>query len=420
MTTSILVIISVLVLAAIAIGLIVNKLVHVCHPNEVLIFSGTKRSVSGRNVGYKLVQGGRGVRLPMLERVHRLDLTNMIVELRVESAYSRGGIPLNVSGVANVKIASSEPTIGNAIERFLGKSRGQIMAIAKETLEGNLRGVLATLTPEEVNDDRVKFAASLLHEADNDLKRLGLMLDTLKIQHVSDDKGYLDSIGRKQAAQLMMRSRVAEAENRALADVRAAENMQKQEVARLDAQMKIAHAVAQGRIVVAKTRGEAMIQEQRGEVLALIARAEGEREVQIQNIERVRLQLEADRIKLAEAQREALVDKARGKAARVIEDGKAQARALRALAKAWSAAGDDAARIFVAQKMKSMVRRMLTEVEHAPVNKLTVIDGRLSAGGSSNLPTKALVASEQLKETLGVDVPSLLARLSPPASEPAV
>ncbi len=76
-------------------------------------------------------------------------------------------------------------------------TREQIMAVARETLEGNLRGVLSTLTPEEVNQDREKFAGELLHEADHDLARLGLELDTLKIQHVSDDKGYLDSIGRR-------------------------------------------------------------------------------------------------------------------------------------------------------------------------------------------------------------------------------
>src|SRR5678810_680121 len=144
----------------------------------------------------------------MLERVDRMDLTNMIIDLRVQGAYSKGGIPLNVEGVANLKIAGHDPVIGNAIERFLGKTREEIMKVARETLEGNLRGVLATLTPEEVNRDRVKFAEELLTEADKDLHSLGLELDTLKIQNVSDDKGYLDSLGRAQSAGLIMRSRV--------------------------------------------------------------------------------------------------------------------------------------------------------------------------------------------------------------------
>ena len=78
----------------------------------------------------------------------------MIIEVSVSNAYARGGIPLTVSGVANVKIASKSPFLDNAIERFTGKSREQIIRIAKETLEGNLRGVLSQLTPEEVNQDK--------------------------------------------------------------------------------------------------------------------------------------------------------------------------------------------------------------------------------------------------------------------------
>ena len=170
-------------------GLIFLKYLKICGPNEVFVISGRQRMLGSRRVGYRLVQGGRAFVIPFLERVNRLDLTNMVIDVQVRGSYSKGGIPLNVDAVANLKVASSEPTIGNAIERFLGKHRSELVHVAKDTLEGNLRGVLATLTPEEVNNDRVKFAQSLLHEADVDLKRLGLVLDTLKIQNVSDDKG---------------------------------------------------------------------------------------------------------------------------------------------------------------------------------------------------------------------------------------
>ena len=193
-------------------------------------------------IGYRVVQGGRGLRIPLIEVVDRMDLTNMIIELRVQGAYSRGGIPLNVQGVANVKVSSKIVQLANAVERFLGMTREQIMAVARETLEGNLRGVLSTLTPEEVNQDREKFAGELLHEADHDLARLGLELDTLKVQHVSDDKGYLDSIGRKQTAELLKRSRIAEAENHALSAENAASNLQNQEIAKLDAEISMARA----------------------------------------------------------------------------------------------------------------------------------------------------------------------------------
>ncbi len=200
------------VVALLVLVIILRRMVYICPPNAVLIFSGGHHKLAdGRTIGYRVVQGGRGIRIPLVEVVDRMDLTNMMIELKVGGAYSKGGIPLNVQGVANVKVSSKNDQLANAIERLLGMNRDQIMSIARETLEGNLRGVLSTLTPEEVNTDREKFAGELLHEADHDLARLGLELDTLKIQHVSDDKGYLSSIGRRQTAELFKRSRIAEA-----------------------------------------------------------------------------------------------------------------------------------------------------------------------------------------------------------------
>lgn len=396
--------------------IIVSRLIHICAPNEVLIFSGARRTFfdeahqANVSVGYRLVQGGRGIRIPLLERVDRLDLTNMIIDLKVRHAYAKAGIPLNVDGVANLKIASTEPTLGNAIERLLGKSREEIIHIAKETLEGNLRGVLATLTPEEVNTDRLKFAQELLTEADKDLKNLGLELDTLKIQNVSDDKGYLDSLGRKQSAELIMKSRIAEAENRALAAERAAENFETQEGARVDAAIATARADAQKRIIDAQTKKLALVAEERSHVTAEVAKATASLDVQRARIAQVELQLEADQIKPAMAHRAQLLESARGRAAKVIEEGKATAEALRQISKTWDAQGESARQIFVAQKLSGLVEQLMSTVSALPIDKVTVIDRKLTSG--DNLAVKAAVASEQLKHTLGVDVPRLLNKMA--------
>ncbi len=404
------IVIGVLGVAALCIYIIATRLIHICAPNEVLIFYGDHRMVGERIVGYRLVQGGRGIRVPLLEKVSSLDLTNMIIDIRVNGAYSKGGIPLNVEGVANVKVASNEPVIGNAIERFLSKSRNEIITVARETLEGNLRGVLATLTPEEVNQDRVKFAESLLSEADIDLQRLGLELDTLKIQNVSDDKGYLDSIGRTQTADLLMRSRIAEAENKALAAERSAENVQTQEIARVDADIAMARAEAQRRIIDAQTRKEAMIAEEKSTVIAAVAKAEAEVEVQRARAEQVRLQLIADNIKTAEANKQKMIEDAHGRAAKVIEEGKSTAEALRQIAETWRKSGENAREILVAQKLSTLVGKLMATVGDIRVDKMTMIDEDLAANGT-NLAVKAAVTSEQLKHTLGVDLPKVLQNL---------
>lgn len=414
-----------LAVALLTILILVWKNIEICAPNEVLIFSGPHRKVNGRTIGYRLVQGGRGFRWPLIEVVNRMDLTNMAIDIRVQSAYSKGGIPLNVDAVANVKIASVEPTIGNAIERLLGKSRQDIMTVARETLEGNLRGVLATLTPEEVNQDREKFAESLLQEADQDLTKLGLELDTLKIQNVSDDRGYLDSLGRKTSAAVVMRSRVAEAENKARAAERNATNLENQEIAKINAEVDKARAEAERRIIDAQTRKEAMIAEARGEVTALVAKAQAEVAVQQARMEQVRLQLEADYIKPAEAKRQQMIAEARGDSATIIERGKATAEALRRVATTWREAGDSARQIFVAQKLGALVGSLMSTVGEIKIDKVTFIDQELARSGS-NFAVNAAVTAEQLKHTLGIDVPALLDRVAgqprpetPPPRPPA-
>ena len=108
----------VLAFFAIMAALVFRNLLYICGPNEVLIFSGAQRKVEGVSVGYRVIKGGSSIRRPLIESVDKLDLTNMIIEVSVTNAYSKGGIPLTVQGVANVKVAGHEPLLTNAIERF--------------------------------------------------------------------------------------------------------------------------------------------------------------------------------------------------------------------------------------------------------------------------------------------------------------
>lgn len=391
----------ILVAAALAIVGIVKKLLFICQPNEVLIFSGTHRRVGKRVVGYKIIKGGRKVKLPLVEKVDRMDLTNMAISVAVRGAFSHGGIPLNIEGVANLKIPGEEPILGNAIERFLGKSREEIMAIAKETLEGNLRGVLATLTPEEVNENKIKFAQQLMEEADHDLNRLGLVLDTLKIQNVSDDMGYLNCIGRIKSAEIRRDAAVAEATTKAESMVRDASNVQDTELVRIDAAVRTLQADVQRKIADAQTQKAALEAEQRGEVAAAVAEAMAALEVQKARIEQVRRQLEADVMEPARAKMEADINEARGRAAKIVEEGKATVEVLSQITRAWKQAGPNARDVFLMQKLPALVDTLSRTVGEVKVDKVTV----LGLGGAAGGLAPALVgASEQIKAASGVDL----------------
>lgn len=381
-----------------------KTLLYICQPNQVLIFSGTSRRVGDRRVGYRILKGGMGWRRPFIERVDSLDLTNMIIELGAHGAYSKGGVPLNVQGVANVKIASHEPVLNNAIERFLGKTRVEIMAIAKATLEGSLRGVLATMTPEEINSDRNLLDERIVQEVEADMTSLGLIVDTLKIQNITDDVKYLDSIGRIRNAELLSAARVAEATARADAIVRAAENREQEMQAKIQAETTVSKADAEKRLRDAQTRMNALIAEEQAAVAALVAQAKAELDVQRARIEQVRRKLEADVVAPAQAECETLEQQAAAAVAPIVEEGKAKAEALKRLAASWSAAGDQARQIFLLQKLEPIIRQLTETIAETKIERVTVIDNRATGGGALGNPARLLALSEQIKEVFGIDV----------------
>ncbi len=387
--------------------LIIKNLYYICQPSEVLIFSGDRRTVGeGHSVGYRLVKGGSSIRKPLLEKTFRMELTNMIIELKVASAYSKGGIPLNVDGVANIKIAGEEPAIHNAIERLLGKSREEIEKIARETLEGNLRGVLATLTPEQVNEDKMAFVRNLLDEADDDLAQLGLILDNLQIQNISDDVGYLNSIGRKQRADLLRDARIAEAEAKTQSALQAAENLKRTSLRQIEARVETTRADADRRLQNALSQRQAAISEAESEIAAEVARTEAALAVQRERRNQVEQQLQADVIAPAAAACQQAQARAKGDAASIVEDGRARAEGIRELATTWKAAGDHAREIFLFQKLESLLANLVDTVPEVKVQSITVIDP--GQGGSA---TQLASFMEQMKQTTGLDLAQTLQNL---------
>ena len=386
----------------------IRNLYYICQPSEILIFAGSKtRTHDRQEVGYRLVKGGSSIRIPMMEETFRMDLTNMIIELKVTNAYSKGGIPLNVEGVANIKIAGEEPTIHNAIERLLGKNRKQIELLAKQTLEGNLRGVLASLTPEQVNEDKIAFAKSLLDEAEDDLEKLGLVLDNLQIQNISDDVHYLDSIGRKQQAELLRDARIAEAKAKAESAIKESENKKATSLRQIGRDLEIAKAAAEQRIRDAITKREALVAEAEAQVVAEVAKAEAEVAVQTERIKQVKQQLQADIVAPAEAKCKQAIAKAQGDAASIIEDGKAQVEGTQRLAESWKAAGTNAREIFLFQKLETLMKMMAAGVPEVQVESITVVDGK---GGNQAAQIASFV--EQLRQTTGVDVAKIANNIS--------
>jgi len=338
-----------------------------------------------------------------------LDLSMFTVVVNVTAAFTKGGIPLTIQGVANVKLPGEEPLLSNAVERFLGRSREEIYYIAKETLEGNLRGVLASLTPEEVNEDKQRFAQTLLEEAEHDMSRMGLVLDTLKIQNVTDEVNYLQSIGRIRGASLNMEQAVAEAEARADASVQQAANWGASEIAKAEAELQIVSQDTAKRVADARSRREAMIAEAQGQVLALIAQVRADIEKQGARALQVKRQLDADVVQPAIAQQRAAEEKARGDAAITVERGKAEALALHSVVEAYQQGGAAARDVLALQNLLPMLPHVAGAHHSLTISRVSVLPAGETAGGE--LARKAIGASEQIRAATGVDLAGVARKL---------
>jgi len=391
---------------------IVRQFLYICRPNEVLLFAGRKhRLPDGAEVGYKVVRRGWALRTPLLETISRMDMRLLMVEVAVSNAYSKGGIPLSVHAIANVKLSSDPTHIRNAVERFLGMTPEQIADVARQTLEGVLREVLAQLTPEEVNEDRLKFAESLKANAQDDFDKLGLELDVLKVQHVADEQQYLQNLGRARIAMMIRDAQNAENEaNQKIAEEQAGARQRAE-----SAQKKSEALVLQKRNMLrgelAKMEAQAKSIENEATIAAETARSTAEQELQRLRAELEKLRLECDVVLPAEAARLAQEARARGEAAPLVENGKAAASALQSVAAEWKTAGKSGREVYLLQQLRSFVEAAVARVAQTQVDELSIVDGgdgQAYAAFVANFPAAVARVMAETARAVGVDIRSLL------------
>jgi flotillin len=402
----------VLIVVVVAIR-VIQTLIIIVPPNRAAVITGRRRaSGTGESVGYRTVIGGRTLRIPIIESVNYVSLETIPIEISVSNAFSKGNIPLMVEAIANVKIASEpESVFNNAVERLLEKSDVEVRDMARDTLMGNLRGVLATLTPEEVNEDRLGFAQALAEDAGEDLAALGFHLDVLKIQNVHDERGYLAAIGRRKSAMAVRDAEVAEAQ--ATADTReeAAAARQRAEVREASADIEIAEARNKLRVRQAHLDQEAETAERVANVKAQEAEVIAQRALEAQRVERERERLRADVVEPANAEREAAQARARGEAAPILERGKAQAEVLRQIAEQVRAGGEQGFGILLAEKLPELLATAVEAVRGIEIDRLVVLDGGEGEGVSNAANQRvrgALGTVEGLASALGLDLEEVI------------
>jgi flotillin len=263
------------------------------------------------------------------------------------------------------------------------------------------------MTPEELNEDRLKFSKHLELSAGPDLEKLGLELDVLKIQHVADDGNYLESIGRQRIAEILRTAEVAESDATREAEQSEAAARARGEVALTNAQAAVQRKQNELRQIKAEVDAEANAELNRAEAAGQQARAEADLELQKTRgiLEQLRLEAEVTIPAEVEAQVRELF--AAGQAAPIAADGEAMSASLAEVSSAWRDSGGRAMDMFVLQHLDAIfgdVAKAAGRVKIGEVNLIDGGDGKTIPAYASSRPATMATLLDQVYKTLGVDV----------------
>lgn len=279
-------------LVAFAIGagvffLVARSWIKVAKVDEALVIVGKKKGAAGTS-HLTVVPGGRAIVNPVLHRHTLLSLRSRQVSLNAE-AQSLDNVTVNVDGVAIVKIGSSSEQVQRAAERFASQDKA-IEQFTTEQLEGALRGVVATLSVVELMRDRKKFADQIAADVSKELEDQGLVLDSFQIKGITDNVGYIASLG---APEIQAKRQSAE-----IAKTNADRGVNQRRIAtdeqNLIEQTQLDQNKAQAAADVGRARAEA-------EQAENLARAKAQQAVLAQEAENKQAQLDAEVKRVADA-----------------------------------------------------------------------------------------------------------------------
>lgn len=291
-------------------------------PDRAFIISGLKKEP-------KILIGRAGIKIPFLERLDKLYLGQMTVDIKTEqSVPTNDFINVNVDAVAKVRIEPTEEGIKLAAKNFLNKNQDQITQDLQDSLQGNMREIIGTLTLKEINTDRDSFSDQVMAKASKDMKKLGIEIVSCNIQNISDENGLIKDLGADNTARIKKDASIAKAQAERDIAIAQAEADKASNDARVLAQTEIAQKNNELEIRKAELKKESdskraeadaayEIQNQEQQktvqtatVNAQIAKTEREAELKNKEVAVMQQTLEAEINKKADAERYAVEQKA--------------------------------------------------------------------------------------------------------------
>lgn len=429
-----------------------------CPSDKILVIYGKV----GVGQSARCIHGGGVLVLPLVQDYRYLSLTPMTIQIDLQNALSLQNIRINVPSTFTVGVSTDPSIMTNAAERLLNLQPPSIEAMAKEIIFGQLRLTVASLTIEQINQDRESFLEAIRKNVEPELNKIGLYLINVNITDITDESAYIVSIGKKAASEAINRAKVdvaeqdksgAMGESQAVRDkeIRVAENMaesakgqkkaevdkrvyiQQQEAAAVmgenvakaniadyNAELVSKQAAALQKGEVAKRQAEVEIQ--KAQYLAEEQRLNAEEVVQ-KEIDKRKIEIsadaEAERVRReAKGQADAILLKYIAEAEGVRKVLESKAAGYRALVESCAGDAKSAATLLMIEKLEEIVARQVEAIKNLKIDKITVWDSGASNGSSStagfisNL-IKSLPPLHEVARMAGVELPDYLGHVAP-------
>ena len=437
-------------------------------PDQIMVIYGrTERTADGRPKPSKTLHGGASLVWPLIQDYAYISLKPMTINIDLRGALSLQNIRINVPSTFTIGVSTEPSIMANAAERLLGFRVEDIEEMAKEIIFGQLRLTVATLTIEQINQDRDSFLELIQKNVGQEMRKVGLYLINVNIADITDESDYIESIGKKAASTAVEQARVdvanaqrdgaigqaeadrtreiqvaqnsAEAEKgrkAAQADQRVyveqqeamavgGENAAQAEIAKANADLAEAEASAKQRADVATANAEAEIAKAKYEEEEQTLRAS---EIARETIAKQQVEIAAE----AEAERQRRI--ARGEADAILAKYEAEAEGVQKVLEAKahgysnlvsSASGDPkaAATLLMVEKIEAMVSAQTEAIRNLKIDKITVWDSGNDKDGNSATSNfvSSLVQSlppiHDVAKMSGVELPDYLGSMTEESDE---
>lgn len=278
-------------------------------PNQAYLISGPRKTP-------KIISGKAGFRIPFVERLDKLYLGAIGVDVKTRSAVPTAEyINVFVDANVNVRVSSKPELLAVAAKNFLNQTSDVISQKAQEVLEGNMREIVGQMKLTEMVSDRQKFAKMVLENAGPDMAELGLEIVSFNVQNFKDENGVIEDLGIDNVEKIKKDAAIAKSDAEREIAIQKAENQRLANQAKTDAATKMAEQNTALEIKTAELKSQSEVKRAAADMAYDIQKADQQKELevaqtnaQIAQAER-EVELQTQRIALKEKELDALVRK---------------------------------------------------------------------------------------------------------------